>query len=341
MKRTLNSGDLKKLMRQKQEEHKSTQKISSPLAKYTSTGQLTCVVCRVPIKSDLLWTAHVVSRQHKDNVSLLRERRDPGDKRGHDAADLDPPPSKRSKDAPEAENSTVPARAALPLPTAAPKKGILKNSRPLIASTCLQGSKQTSTGASRVSTVNDVTAKKKAVPVDFFDNPVARPVEEQRPSLPDHPESSSEACGRTSPMDVVTEQDNGSKSELPEGFFDDPVADAKARKVEYRDPIEEEWERFQREMQSEVTASDQILDEDQQENTLHRQLDDTEEQIRNLSRVVDADRKKRQLYQADASSFSRSQQISAADSPGEDDCDDGEDVDLEDLLDWRSKSSWK
>ena len=38
---------------------------------------------------------------------------------------------------------------------------------------------------------------------------------------------------------------------LPEGFFDDPKLDAKARKVEYKDPITEEWEKFQKSIQKE------------------------------------------------------------------------------------------
>lgn len=35
---------------------------------------------------------------------------------------------------------------------------------------------------------------------------------------------------------------------LPEGFFDDPILDAKVRKVEYVDKEEEEWNAFQKAM---------------------------------------------------------------------------------------------
>ena len=41
------------------------------------------------------------------------------------------------------------------------------------------------------------------------------------------------------------------KGALPEGFFDDPKQDAKARKVEYKDPMIEEWEKFQKTIQKE------------------------------------------------------------------------------------------
>ena len=45
-------------------------------------------------------------------------------------------------------------------------------------------------------------------------------------------------------------------SSLPEGFFDDPKLDAKARKVEYKDPMTEEWDKFQKTIQKEDDVSD-------------------------------------------------------------------------------------
>ena len=41
-------------------------------------------------------------------------------------------------------------------------------------------------------------------------------------------------------------------SDLPEGFFDDPKMDAKVRHVEYKDPMTEEWERFQKSIAKET-----------------------------------------------------------------------------------------
>ena len=39
---------------------------------------------------------------------------------------------------------------------------------------------------------------------------------------------------------------------LPEGFFDDPKMDARARNVEYKDPMTEEWEKFQKSIAKET-----------------------------------------------------------------------------------------
>ena len=45
------------------------------------------------------------------------------------------------------------------------------------------------------------------------------------------------------------------KSSIPEGFFDDPLQDAKARKVEYKDPMMDEWEKFQKTIKKEDDVS--------------------------------------------------------------------------------------
>jgi hypothetical protein len=48
---------------------------------------------------------------------------------------------------------------------------------------------------------------------------------------------------------------NAPQQGLPEGFFDDPKKDAKARHVEYKDPMTDEWERFQKSIQKEDDVS--------------------------------------------------------------------------------------
>ncbi len=42
--------------------------------RYNGVGQLTCVVCTVPIKTELLWTTHIQSRKHKDNVAAFKKQ---------------------------------------------------------------------------------------------------------------------------------------------------------------------------------------------------------------------------------------------------------------------------
>lgn len=113
-------------------------------------------------------------------------------------------------------------------------------------------------------------------------------------------------------QEVSSQAQNRSET-LPEGFFDDPIMDAKvnshcdgyvqcyfsnveilnklipkflfkARHVEYKDPIEEEWEKFQKEIKEEVTVSSQIIEEDHEEATAERQIEEIDEQLRNWNR---------------------------------------------------------
>ena len=47
-------------------------KIDSPLAKYNSAGQLSCILCNVIVKSEMVWTAHVNGKQHREKVAQLK-----------------------------------------------------------------------------------------------------------------------------------------------------------------------------------------------------------------------------------------------------------------------------
>ncbi len=121
----------------------------------------------------------------------------------------------------------------------------------------------------------------------------AAPLEEERPV--------EDAVKTQTDEDLPTED-----SKLPEGFFDDPKKDAKvrgnminfvnisgvtnyifgfkARNQEYKDPAEEEWERFQKEIAAEIDSAQEIVTEEQQESTTERQIEEVEEQLIALSR---------------------------------------------------------
>ena len=50
----------------------SQKRIESPLAKYNSIGQLTCIVCNQIVKSEVMWNAHLSSKVHLDNKNMLK-----------------------------------------------------------------------------------------------------------------------------------------------------------------------------------------------------------------------------------------------------------------------------
>ncbi len=47
-------------------------RIESPIAKYNSTGQLTCIVCNQIVKSELMWNAHINSKSHLEAKNQLK-----------------------------------------------------------------------------------------------------------------------------------------------------------------------------------------------------------------------------------------------------------------------------
>jgi len=127
------------------------------------------------------------------------------------------------------------------------------------------------------------------------------------------------------------------KGDIPEGFFDDPVLDAKARGVEYKDADEAEWEAFKKEIAVEVAASADLAAVDQIEETNDRQLEEIDEQMRAWSRVRnieikkdDVDTKLRDKKTLKEESAAIKEELSDEEVNEED---------LEEFLDWRQKKT--
>lgn len=50
----------------------SQKRIESPLAKYNSIGQLSCIICNQAVKSEVLWNAHLNSKTHLSNKNQMK-----------------------------------------------------------------------------------------------------------------------------------------------------------------------------------------------------------------------------------------------------------------------------
>ncbi|CAG9795079.1 unnamed protein product [Diatraea saccharalis] len=117
---------------------------------------------------------------------------------------------------------------------------------------------------------------------------------------------------------------------IPEGFFDDPILDAKVRNIEYKDPVEEEWEKFQKEIKEEASASAEIIAGEQEEATAERQIDEIDEQIRNWNKVLDLEMKKEET---------KKQRQEIEHMSENEDSDSNNDDNIDEFLDWRAKRS--
>ncbi|KAK2713672.1 hypothetical protein QYM36_009521 [Artemia franciscana] len=266
----------------------SAKKIDSPYAKYTHGGLLlSCSLCNISIKSELFWTAHISGRQHRENLAKLQKP---------------------------------------------------------------QSSSKTALGVKRKADFDDGPAvkRKETLPEDFFDKSDSRvkPASsfvKPKSILKNKPTAVQDSKLPTTSMptlgNVSVSLSNGkeaidigkpSKSvdtTLPEGFFDDPVLDAKARNIEYKDPKVEEWERFQKEMKELATVSETIVEEDTEVAMADRQLEEIDEQLHRWNRVLEFEIKKEEL--APGAEPMQTESTSSDDEM--------EELDL--LLDWRSKGS--
>lgn len=291
----ISQDELRRIMsEQKKKLLQTVRKIDSPLAKYKNDGTLMCILCNTVVRSEAVWNVHINAKQHKENITKKKEQQQQ-ELLYKSQAEVVNSINKRPP-------STV---AETPQP---PKKlkSILKN------------------------------APQPRLPDGFFDS-------QNKTSIVAQTAVSNE----TEPMEEEeTEKDVESEEEkdasqpevkdnpLPEGFFDDPVMDAKARNVEYKDPIQEEWERFQKEMKEETSVSAQIIEDDQEEATAERQIQEIDEQMRNWSRVLDLELKKEKVKAEAVKSASESMQDALTE-------DDEEEEDFDEFLDWRAKKSFK
>ncbi|XP_044761411.1 zinc finger protein 830 [Coccinella septempunctata] len=165
----------------------------------------------------------------------------------------------------------------------------------------------------------DGDSSKSELPVDFFDSSTgnkAKNIQGKKQKVGEKPaDQTFKESGET----------------LPEGFFDDPKLDAKARNIEYKDPIQEEWEKFQKEIRDVEGESAAIIAEDQDEATNERQMDEIDEQIKNFSKVMVWEKKKAEV--APLIDEAKHKEIVEDEEEVE--------MDLDEAFDWRSKNPYK
>jgi len=138
---------------------------------------------------------------------------------------------------------------------------------------------------------------------------------------------------KTADLDGVQPEAGDGKASLPEGFFDDPVMDAKARGVQYVDKEEEEWEAFQKEIETEANVAQNILVEDRNEATVDRQIEEIDDQIQAWQRVNRLEKLKDEVESKLKPAKAQDKAEKAeSDEESDDDLDD-----VQDFVDWRNK----
>lgn len=160
-------------------------------------------------------------------------------------------------------------------------------------------------------------------------------------SMPPPPSPDANGAPSATPMDTSEGAEQpADDATLPEGFFDDPKKDAIARNLEYKDPVQEEWERFQKEIKDAATVSNDIIAEDQEESTAERQIVEIDEQIRNWDRVLVMEKKKEERLKHLERLRQRPREVKRiekeeSDSDGGEE--DGADGEVDEFGSWRAK----
>lgn len=137
-------------------------------------------------------------------------------------------------------------------------------------------------------------------------------------------------------LNVDDSQQINPDSNIPEGFFDDPVQDAKARHVPYINVEEEEWEKFQKEIGEEMSTAQTILVEDREEATADRQIEEIDEQMEAWRRVSKMEQKKDKVHLR-KSSTQGSNETSKTNNTTIDSDSNDEDQNFEEFVSWRKK----
>lgn len=209
-----------------------------------------------------MWKIHINAKQHKQNIELAKQLKE----KTHNFKRPLIPPAAVKRSAPPLAND---------LPTKQ-LKGILKNANP-------------SPNTSQASITETITRNEATgLPDNFFDNATKlanfyeatlkkTSIKTNLISIKRNSETETEAIANV--VDELQKDET-----LPEGFFDDPVKDAKARNSEYKNPVEEEWEKFQQEIKEASNYSNAIIAEDQEESITERQIDEIDEQMHNWNR---------------------------------------------------------
>jgi zinc finger protein 830 len=186
--------DVRRLFNKSRTERKTTKQIQHPLAKYDTQGRLTCIICAIPIKNEIVWPAHLSSATHKQTLAKLRQ--------------LKATPQAREK-----ENDNAGQRR-----TAAERDS---------TSTLVAYDNYSDEESDKEDAKDKQPAKRQRLEKEDSETEDDMDTDEQPTST--LPEGFFDAPPAISSEPVIEGQSAKADHKLPAGFFDDPEADAKAR----------------------------------------------------------------------------------------------------------------
>lgn len=335
-KKVVNQDELRRLMREKKKQAERQKRVESPYAKYNSLGQLSCVLCNLQVKTEILWQAHILGKQHKDKVSELK-----GAQQGAGSSPQTPHTStlKRKATEPEVHAGKKPKASGAELlqgktATGGPGTGLGLLAGQYDDNDDENDNADADSSGKAASDQIQQAPPSEGLPADFFDS--GGPGNASAPSA-----SHSGSISKADEEKPAEKKDNMAET-LPEGFFDDPVRDAKVRNVDTpKDHMDKEWEEFQKEMRQVSSASEAIVAEEDEEGRLGRQIDEIDEQIECLRRVEVLRTKQDAVKDKVKKKKTLEEQRHLSGSGGDDEEEEEDEEELMNVLgrDWRAKGA--
>lgn len=240
--------------------------------RYSTSGQLFCVLCNAQVKNELFWTGHVNGKAHKEKLVALKGQQ-PQAQQQQTSAFKSPSPA--SDGQPQSTQSHVFKRPAPPQDGES-GSGDSRTPGPPAKKPNLA---VVPTGSSndRVKEQRRQEAEAELRRMVLGGSIVKQNVDEH-----DDDEEMGSGSNDTQQDKQATAQAGQGQAApppLPEGFFDDPKEDAKARGLKFRDPQDAEWDRFMKEIATEDVKSSELVGIDQEASAVDRELDQIEEQM--------------------------------------------------------------
>ena len=253
----------------------TSKKIESPMAKYNSIGQLTCIICNQVVKSELVWNAHLNSKQHIQNKQKLKSQIMGG--------------------GPETNNSSSKKNEP------ATDKGF---KRPLPVS-----SNQASSSPNQDKSQEDGSLNTKKQKLDnLIKKTDSIDLNKKQSSAVNNSNNTNnnikkvDDVVKSTVVEVQVNNTNATTSavatSLPEGFFDDPDMDDKIRGVSREANLEAEYEEFKKIIQAEEHKSDLIVEQDDALRDIVRDLEQVDDLINRWSKIETLHQKREALLAA-------------------------------------------
>ncbi|KAG0001193.1 hypothetical protein BGZ80_007986 [Entomortierella chlamydospora] len=193
----------------------SAKRLTHPLAKYDpKTFRLTCAICGpgVPIKSDSLWNAHLVSKPHQDAVAKLRAVKEQMQKKEAEAAER------------------------LRLQQQQQQQGVKRKAPGALVAYADESESESDDDETPTSkqTLSASESKRVKVQDDSSDRDQSQAVadiEEEEDTMAGLPAGFFDSAkdSENSPIQAKVEEEEEMSGVLPAGFFDDPEEDARIR----------------------------------------------------------------------------------------------------------------